>query len=485
MNLAKEKLILEYMLSSVDLYARCASIIKSEYFQPDLRKAVSYLHEYYQKYSALPKLDRFKAEFDLDFKLVAIDSSDISYISDECERFAKQSAIREAIKESMKDINDENYDKVTQNILDSVKISLDRDVGIDLYENTEQILRDAAISAQLIPTNIKSLDIKLGGGCARKEFTLFSANSGVGKSVLMSNIGDNYAAAGYHVCYISLELSENKILSRLASIATGAKTDTWKQNIEKIAAQIEEIKTNGAGSYVIKRLATGSTANDVRAYLKQYQLIYDRDPDVILLDYLDVAHPIGGVTGLSVSEQDKAKSEQMYEIAVDYDAIMFSASQQNRDGIKQASPDQAVIAGGFSKINVVDNYISIFMTPQMRIEGIMLLYFLKTRSSNAVGENTPVKFNRDNLQITDIGDEKKIRAIIQRLASQDASKVTNGKKKPEEIAPTSGYSVINQNIEGLPMDADEEKYFGNNTVESIEDENAPNDLLKFMSFVNN
>lgn len=483
MSLANEKLTLEYLLASKDLYARCANIIKPEYFNPELRPAVTYLEDYYQKYAALPKLDRFKAQFDIDFEPKVVGKDDLSSISDDLEIFCKRSAIAHAIKATIKDINDDNFDRVTQTILDAVNITLDRDLGIDLYVDTEVNLLAASIAIELIPCGIKVLDEKLGGGFARKELTLFSANSGVGKSVLMSNIGDNYAAMGYRVVYISLELSKEKIYSRLASIATGNDTKTWKQNIPKISAKIADLASNG-GSYIVKRLPMGSTANDIRSFLQQYRLEYGCDPDVLLVDYQDIMNPIGGIGTLSISEQDKAKSEQLYEIGVDHNCIMFTASQQNRDGIKLTTPDQSVIAGGFSKINVVDNYISLFMTPAMRLEGIMLLYYLKTRSSSAVGENTPLKFNRENLQITDMNDESKARAMIKRLAENAVQSASHGKypqkKAKEDVGKPkpSNYEVINHDIVGMPHDVPENYETG---PEEIED--SPEDLLALLSAI--
>ena len=68
------------------------------------------------------------------------------------------------------------------------------------------------------------------------------------------------------------------------------------------------------------------------------------------------------------------------------------------------TPDQSIIAGGISKINTVDNYISIYMSPEMRLKGEMLLYYLKTRSSSAVGSMTQLAFNPDNLIISDNKD---------------------------------------------------------------------------------
>lgn len=476
MNFSKQRLILEYLLSSKDLYARCAGIISPEYFDVELRRAVHYLEQYYSEYHVLPKLDRFKVEFDMELEHKTVDIDDFSWISNEVEEFAKQSAIKEAIKKGLKNINEGKYDALVQEVLDAVKITLDRDVGVDLYDDPLSNLERAKQAVEYVSTGIAELDRKLGGGLVKKQFTLLSANSGVGKSVMMSNIGDNLAVAGYHVVYISLELSEEMVLTRLATIATGEKASEWKENIHKIARKLDDIKEAGAGSYVIKRMKNGSTANDIRAYLKQYELIFERKPDVIIVDYLDIMSPNGGIGSLSISEQDKAKSEQVYEIGVDYDAIILSASQQNRAGIQQSTPDQAVIAGGFSKINIVDNYISIYMTAAMRIEGIMILYYLKTRSSSAVGSSSTVKFNRDTLQITDLDDDGKTKAALERLSHLDKTKKQDKKLKKTEIKKPEHPETINDEITGLPSNKEE-------TPEEISDRGSE-DLMNLMGFIN-
>lgn len=471
MTLTKQKTILEYFLSSNDLYARCCGIIRSDFFDPELKMAVKYLEDYYTKYKTMPKPDRFLAEFDLDLKIKEVTEDDFVWISDECEKFAKQSLVKDAIKTGLKDIQEHNYDSLVQKILDAVKVTLDRDVGIDFFEKPLDTLRSCIENVEYIPTGISAIDEKLNG-LVRKQMTLISANSGVGKSIMMSNIGYNIAALGYNVLYISLELSQEMVVTRLATISTGENTKTWKENIYRIASKIDDIKDAGAGSYVIKRLPNGSNSNDIRAYLKQYEMIYNRKPDIIIVDYLDIMTPIGGISNMSISEQDKAKSEQLYEIGVEYNAHLITASQQNRDGIKSNSPDQTVIAGGFSKINIVDNYFSLYMTPAMRLEGLMLVYFLKTRSSSAVGTNVPLKFNKDNLQITDSDDENKLRDTVNRLSRlNNAIKAGNKKDKlNDQEAPK-----MNIDIPGLP-----------NVPQEIseDEEEGIDDLIGLMTHIN-
>lgn len=148
--------------------------------------------------------------------------------------------------------------------------------------------------------------------------------------------------------------------------------------------------------------------------------------------------PNGGVKTKSVSEQDKEKSEQLAELGFLYNAITISASQQNREALRLAAPDQAVIAGGITKVNTVDNYISIAMDDNMRLRGEMMIFFLKTRSSRGVGKARMLKFDEDTLLITD--GENKEQLVIDK----------NKDKRPNEF--TKKLTSIKGNIPGMPTD---------------------------------
>ena len=62
MNTQKQKLLIQYLMSSADTFALCKSIVKADYFAPEYRKTIDFLQDYYDKYSALPNADMVKAE---------------------------------------------------------------------------------------------------------------------------------------------------------------------------------------------------------------------------------------------------------------------------------------------------------------------------------------------------------------------------------------------------------------------------------------
>ena len=65
----KQKLIIQDVLTSPDIYNRAAGILDAEYFDPEFKPVVRYIHDYYAKYGGTPDFDQLEAEFeDMDFE---------------------------------------------------------------------------------------------------------------------------------------------------------------------------------------------------------------------------------------------------------------------------------------------------------------------------------------------------------------------------------------------------------------------------------
>ena len=86
-NTDKQKLLIEYLLSSPDTFALCKSIVQAEYFAPGLRKTVDFLHEYYDKYHSTPSIEQVAAETGTKLKTHQITHDQIKYCAKEVEAF--------------------------------------------------------------------------------------------------------------------------------------------------------------------------------------------------------------------------------------------------------------------------------------------------------------------------------------------------------------------------------------------------------------
>jgi hypothetical protein len=471
MKASKQKLLIEYLISSEDIYVRCINILESKYFDPEYRVLIIFIKKYYEKYRSIPPLNILKGEFDdIELETHNVDAKVLAYASEEIEEFARKAAIIDAIQSSFEDIENGNLDIVSQRVMDASQISLERDLGVNLYDDPEKNLVEFLKQTEQVLTGVDAIDDVLE--FVRQQLTLFSANSGVGKSIVMANVGALFSLQGLNVVIFSLELSQGMIYSRLSSIVTREGINSQRENIPKIASLLKKAKERGAGDYTIKRLPAGSSANDMRSYLKQYEAKMKRKPDVIIIDYLDKMNPNGGVKSLGISEQAKLKSEQVYEIGIDYDAVMISASQQNREALRMSTPDQAVIAGGLTKVNEVDNYVSIYMTPEMRVEGIMLWFFLKTRSNSNVGSSQALSFNSHNLVIDELPSDKAkhMESMLQSLINKEDKKSKNNyntSKKFKNSNSSKSSDTVN-NIPNLPKsntnndEGEENEYYENN-----------------------
>lgn len=400
MKSSEQKLIINNILSSSEVLSKCMGIVEAGYFDPEYRNVIQFIKDYANKYNESPAFDVVNAKFDLDLKPRQITTGEINYTCKEIESFCQRQAMSNAVLLSVDDIEKGDFGAMMERIKAASEISLDADLGIEMFEDPEATLQSLLETDESFSTGIPEIDDKLSGGLQRKTLTLFSANSGGGKSVMLSNLGVNYCLSGLHVVYITLELPEKMVFKRNSFILTGVKSREWKENVTQMASKLIAIKHSGVGSLLIKRLPTsGTSANIIRAFLKQYEIEYKRRPDVIIVDYLDLMVPNEGIRNMSIWDQDKLKSEQIVQILHDYDAIGISASQQNRDALRMSSPDQGVIAGGMSKVNTVDNFISLYMNDTLRASGKMMAFFLKTRSSDGVGQAVELGFDPGCLRI--------------------------------------------------------------------------------------
>lgn len=482
MTPAKEKLIIENLFSSTDVFSRCINIISPKYFSPEFKQCISFMQEYFSKYNSIPSLELIKAETNTDLVKREVTKDVFNYTCDTIAEFCRNAAIKICIKEYLPEIDKGNEGVLYEKLKDAMAISLEKDMGLHLFGNAEEKLKKFSEDEILTSCGISTIDDVLHGGLGRGQLTMFSANSGGGKSVMLANIGKYYAERGLKVLYISLELNTKMIYLRLASMISKVSTRVWKQEISAIAHEINRLEENG-GSFLLKRLPSGTTPNGIRAFLKLYELEYKCVPDVLIVDYIDPMLPNEGARNLQGWEQDKIKSEQLVDILEEFDMIGLTASQQNREGLKNTSPDQGIIAGGLGKINALHNYIAIYMDDLMRLNGEMILYFLKTRTADGHGKSIHVKFNPNNLIISNSNVKSDAKVIED--VTKDAFAVKAKKKnlsKADELLAT-----MENRLNSMPEKIKQEYIAINqNSIIEIEDDDGSTkeiDLLSLMKTI--
>jgi hypothetical protein len=192
-----------------------------------------------------------------------------------------------------------------------------------------------------------------------------------------------------------------------------------------------------SGMLQVKYMPSGKTANDLRAYLKEYEIKVGKKVDILLVDYLDLLMPVSAkVSPSDLFVKDKYVAEEIRNLAKELNVLLVTASQLNRSAVEEIEFDHSHISGGISKINTADNVFGIFTSRSMRERGQYQLQLMKTRSSSGVGQKIELEFNVETLRITDpdpegYGDQQKANSpqpnptqLLNRLKTQTTVKET-------------------------------------------------------------
>jgi hypothetical protein len=182
-------------------------------------------------------------------------------------------------------------------------------------------------------------------------------------------------------------------------------------------------------------MPSGKNCNDIRAYLKEYQVKKGVKPDVILIDYLDLMMPLSvKVSPSDLFVKDKYVSEEIRNLAMETQCITVTASQLNRSAVEEIEFDHSHISGGLSKIMTADNVIGIFTSRAMKERGRYQIQFMKTRSSSGVGQKVDLEFNVDTLRISDLGEEENEGSFNQQRANSSTQNVMNSLKRTSVVS---------------------------------------------------
>ena len=406
-NEETQELFLRFLLSDPDLFARCQNIVEPEYFNLKYRSAVELFKSHSEKHNAIPTPEQVSAVAGTTLEPipnVTVDHHD--WFLSEFETFCRHKALEKAIIESTDLLENQDYGTVENKIKDASQVGLVKDLGIEYFENPKERLEWIKNQAGAVSTGWKGIDQKLYGGLNRGEITIFAGGSGAGKSLFLQNFAVNWALAGMNVAYVSLELSEQLISMRLDAMVSGYSTKEVMKNMDDVDLKVR-MKGKGAGKFRVKQMASGVTANDIRAFVREYEINTEVKVDAILVDYLDLMSPISArVSPGDLFIKDKYVSEELRNLAMETGTLFVTASQLNRGAVEEIEFDHHHIAGGISKVQTADNVVGIFTSNAMREKGRYQIQFMKTRSSSGVGTKVDLSFDPDTLRIEDLGEDE-------------------------------------------------------------------------------
>jgi KaiC/GvpD/RAD55 family RecA-like ATPase len=445
-----QRLFLEMMLEDAQSYVRVQNIYNPQNFDKSLRAAAEFIKEHSDKHKTLP--DRMQISATTGIKLQAVpdlNEGHFDWFMGEFEQFTKRQELERAILKAADMLEKGDFEPVEKLIKDAVQISLTRDMGTDYFADPAARINKYFNSGGQVSTGWPQLDRLLYGGFSRGELNIFAGGSGSGKSLVMMNIALNWLQQGLSGVYITLELSEELTSLRTDAMLTNMSTKDIRRDIDTTELKVKLVAKK-SGNYQVKGLPAQSNINDIRAYLKEYQIQTGKKVDFVMIDYLDLLMPVSAkVSPNDLFVKDKYVSEELRNLAKELGILMVTASQLNRSAVEEIEFDHSHISGGISKINTADNVFGIFTSRAMKERGKYQIQCMKSRSSNGVGQKIDLEYNIETMRITDEGGEdgdtyskKPSASIMDSIkARSQVSPAAASEDTPPWSSPTTGVDV--------------------------------------------
>lgn len=234
-------------------------------------------------------------------------------------------------------------------------------------------------------------DLQLSEGSDKQYYTndILSHNS-----LWMQNFSVCSANLGYNVLYITLEMSEKKVMKRLGAMRLNIPINDYDEvskDTELIRRKIENLKnmdTGGdlfekkVGKIFTKFWAAGSATVDMfDAYIEKLQTKRGIKIDFIVVDYITLISS-GKKGGDTLYTKGKYLAEGLRALGAKYDCPVLTAIQVSKDAWGAADITLENIPESKAIAETADTFWGIIRTPEMKRENKYRLKLLKQRDGD-------------------------------------------------------------------------------------------------------
>jgi KaiC/GvpD/RAD55 family RecA-like ATPase len=304
-------------------------------------------------------------------------------------------------------INSENIKDVVQTaksiITDRNNIDFQFDTGLDFFDPGSH----KQITHSTFSTGYPYLDAVLGGGYSPKTLIALAGMPKVGKSIWLSNLAAQGIRNGYNTAFISLEMSDRKVVKRLGANLLGIKVAEYNKIAEdtfeikkKISALGSENPMQVLGSMYIKEYPT-STASvvDVENWLKRMEEMKGIKFRLVVLDYINIMRNWRNPNTENTYMKIKQIAEDLRAMAMRNGWTILTATQFTRAAFSASDVILEQISESSGLIHTVDSLFGIIQDEMMYMNQE---YYLKNLANRDEGfKNSKKKFliNYDYMRI--------------------------------------------------------------------------------------
>ena len=304
----------------------------------------------------------------------------------------------------------ETADKIRSIVdeMSSTNFVQDDDMGSD-FDDPENHVQDS--SKFKVKCGFESIDHMLGGGWDISTLNVVMAETNNGKSLWMQNFAVKSANMGHNVLYVTLEMSERKVMKRLGAMRLRIPIndyDTMSKDTDMIKKKIHSLsKTEGSsdlfenkvGKIITKFWAAGTaTVSDFDNYIQKLKDKKDIKIDLIIVDYITLVTAGKVAAADNLYTKGKFLAEALRALGAKYKCPVITGVQVAKDAWNSADITLESVPESKAIAETADTFFAIIRTEEMKRQNMYRFKLLKQRDGDFL--KSQVKLNLNSTFLT-------------------------------------------------------------------------------------
>lgn len=281
------------------------------------------------------------------------------------------------------------------------------DLGSD-FDDAEAHSQDSSVLK--INSGFNTINTMLGGGWDRGTLNCLMSETNNGKSLWMQNFAVRAANLGNNVLYITLEMSEKKVLKRLGAMRLNIPINDYDEiskDKEFMMKKINALKNSSddlfekkIGKIITKFWAAGTaTVNDFDFFIQKLKDKANIKIDFIIIDYITLIAPVKGVSGDNLYSKGKSIAEGLRAIAAKYDCPVLTAVQVAKDAWNASDITLESVPESKAIAETADTFFAIIRTDEMKKINLYRFKLLKQRDGDFSKSQMRINLNSKYLTL--------------------------------------------------------------------------------------
>ena len=285
------------------------------------------------------------------------------------------------------------------------------DLGSD-FDDPEHHVQDS--SKFKVKCGFETIDHMLGGGWDISTLNVIMAQTNGGKSLWMQNFAVKSANMGHNVLYITLEMSERKVMKRLGAMRLKLPIndyDNLSKDVEMIKGRIANLsKTDGGadlfekkvGKIITKFWAAGTaTINDFDNYIQKLKEKKDIKIDMIIVDYITLVATTKGALADNLYTKGKSLAEGLRAVGAKWKCPVITGVQVAKDAWNSADITLESVPESKAIAETADTFFAIIRTEEMKRQNLFRFKLLKQRDGDFSRAQIRINLNPTFLTLED------------------------------------------------------------------------------------